>query len=229
MPVRAVLLLLSKVTQKHFRQPYRPSKVPLRPAGVQDVRGTSVLHRPKRSEDLSSLRSVWLCPVISLPGYIPNYHGKVSLPDTSSGQHPFPSESVPICHPSKSAGIRHSAIRYRSINPMTKCHIFRCCSCNQVFLLSFSRSPFIHLYRKDALKQGSLSAMPKASVLTSAAFPCPPTIQERATPLSYRSQKRTTNGNPPVFHACSDIPAGLFPVPPPSGQFWISYIIPVPP
>jgi len=27
------LLLLSKVTQKHFRQPYRLSKVPLRPAG----------------------------------------------------------------------------------------------------------------------------------------------------------------------------------------------------
>ena len=32
-PDTAVLLLLSKVTQKHFRQPYRPSKVPLRPAG----------------------------------------------------------------------------------------------------------------------------------------------------------------------------------------------------
>ena len=133
------MLLLSKVTQKHFRQPYRPSKVPLRPAG-----------------GYASLRSVWLCPVISLPGYIPNHHGKVSPPDTSSGQHPFPSESVPICHPSKSAGIPHSAIRYRSINPMTKCHIFRCCCCNQVFPLSFSCSPFIHLYRKDALKQGSL-------------------------------------------------------------------------
>ena len=210
------MLLLSKVTQKHFRQPYRPSKVPLRPAG-----------------GYTSLRSVWLCPVISLPGYIPNHHGKVSPPDTSSGQHPFPSESVPICHPSKSAGIPHSAIRYRSINPMTKCHIFRCCCCNQVFLLSFSVSFPIGLnsksLAKDALKQGSLSAMPKTSVLTSAAFPCPPTIQERATPLSYRSQERTTNGNPPVFHACPDIPAGLFPVPPPSGQFWISYIIPVPP
>ena len=33
-PDTAVLLLLSKVTQKHFRQPYRPSKVPLRPAGL---------------------------------------------------------------------------------------------------------------------------------------------------------------------------------------------------
>ena len=32
-PDTAVLLLLSKVTQKHFRQPYRPSKVPLRPTG----------------------------------------------------------------------------------------------------------------------------------------------------------------------------------------------------
>ena len=32
-PDTAVLLLLSKVTQKHFRQPYRLSKVPLRPAG----------------------------------------------------------------------------------------------------------------------------------------------------------------------------------------------------
>ena len=51
-PDTAVLLLLSKVTQKHFRQPYRPSKVPLRPPGVQDVQWTSVLHRPKRSEDL---------------------------------------------------------------------------------------------------------------------------------------------------------------------------------
>ena len=51
-PDTAVLLLLSKVTQKHFRQPYRPSKVPLRPAGVQDVRRTSALHRPKRSGDL---------------------------------------------------------------------------------------------------------------------------------------------------------------------------------
>ena len=33
-PDTVVLLLLSKVTQKHFRQPYRPSKVPLRPAGL---------------------------------------------------------------------------------------------------------------------------------------------------------------------------------------------------
>ena len=210
------MLLFSKVTQKHFRQPYRPSKVPLRPAG-----------------SFSSLRSIWLCPVISLPGYIPDHHGKVSPPDTSSGQHPFPSGSLPICHPSKSTGIPHSAIRYQSISPMTRYRIFRCCCCNQVYLLSFPVSFPIGLnsksLAKDALKQGFLSAMPKTSVLTSAAFPCPPTIQERATPLSYRSQERTTNGNPPVFHACLDIPAGLFPVPPPSGQFWISYIIPVPP
>ena len=116
-PDTAVLLLLSKVTQKHFRQPYRPSKVPLRPAG-----------------GYTSLRSVWLCPVISLPGYIPNPHGKVSPPGTSSGQHPFPSGSVPICHPSKSAGIPHSAIRYQSTSPMTRYRIFRCCCCNQVFL-----------------------------------------------------------------------------------------------
>ena len=31
---------------------YALSKVPLRPPGVQDVRGTSALHRPKRSVDL---------------------------------------------------------------------------------------------------------------------------------------------------------------------------------
>lgn len=48
------------------------------------------LHPPK----VKPQNSVWLCPVISLPRYIPDHHGKVSPPDTSSGQHPFPSGSV---------------------------------------------------------------------------------------------------------------------------------------
>ena len=58
---------MSKVTQKHFRQPYRPSKVPLRPA-----------------RSFSSLRSVCLCPIISLPEYISGHHDTVCPPDTSS-------------------------------------------------------------------------------------------------------------------------------------------------
>ena len=138
MPVRAVLLLLSKVTQKHFRQPYRPSKVPLRPA-----------------RSFSSLRSVCLCPIISLPEYISGHHDTVCPPDTSSAQHPFSSGSVPICHPAKSAGIPHNAIRYQSISPITRCRIFRYYCCNQVFsapryTFSFSwyapagESPYLH-------------------------------------------------------------------------------------
>ena len=120
-PGTAVLLLLSKVTQKHFRQPYRPSKVPLHPAG-----------------SFSSLRSVCLCPVISLHEYIPDHHDTVCPPDTSSGQHPFPFLSVSISHPLKPAGIPHSVILYQAISPMTRCRIFK-------------------IPTKDALNQGSLS------------------------------------------------------------------------
>ena len=121
MPVRAVLLLLSKVTQKHFRQPYRPSKVPLRPAG-----------------SFSFLRSVCLCPVISLYEYIPDYRDTVYPPDTSSGQYPFPFLSASISHPLEPAGIPHSVILYQATGPMTRCRIFHYCCYNQVFLLSLS-------------------------------------------------------------------------------------------
>ena len=211
MPVRAVLLLLSKVTQKHFRQPYRPSKVPLRPAG-----------------GYTSLRSVWLCPVISLPGYIPNHHGKVSLPDTSSGQHPFPSGSVPICHPAKSTGIPHNASRYQSISPITRCHIFRYYCCNQVFPLSLSS--LLSRYIQNPYQGCPESGLPfrcltKTSVLTSATFPCLLFIQERATPLSYGIHRRITIESQPVFPACPDTPVGLFLVLPLMELFLILYII----
>ena len=142
-----------KVTQKHFRQPYRPSKVPLRPAGGKTSEGRLFCTDRSGAKTFSSLRSVWLCPVISLPGYIPDHHGKVSPPDTSSGQHPFPSGSIPICHPLKSAGIPHSAIRYQSISPMTRYRIFRCYCCNQAFLLSFS-SPLSNRIKLKITREG---------------------------------------------------------------------------
>ena len=215
MPVRAVLLLLSKVTQKHFRQPYRPSKVPLHPA-----------------RSFSSLRSVCLCPVISLPEYIPGHHDTVCPPDTSSAQHPFPSGSVPIYHPAKSAGIPHNAIRYQSISPITRCHIFRYYCCNQAFPLSLSS--LLSRYIQNPYQGCPESWLPfrcltKTSVLTSATFPCLPFIQERATPLSYGIQRRITIESQPVFLACPDTPGELFPVLPLLERFLISYIIHVPP
>ena len=209
------MLLLSKVTQKHFRQPYRPSKVPLHPAG-----------------SFSSLRSVCLCPVISLHEYIPDHHDTVCPPDTSSGQHPFPFLSVSISHPLKPAGIPHSVILYQAISPMTRCRIFRYCCYNQVFPLSLSSllSRYIQNPYQGCPESGlPFKCLTKTSVLTSATFPCMQFIQERATPLSYGIQRRITIESRPVFPACPDTPVGLFAALSLSERFLISYIIHVPP
>ena len=66
---------MSKVTQKHFRQTYHPSKVPLRPPG-----GTETF------------------TLVSLPGYIPNHLHTVSLQDTILLQNSFPFWSDLIHH-----------------------------------------------------------------------------------------------------------------------------------
>ena len=118
-PDTAVLLLLSKVTQKHFRQPYRPSKVPLRPARGITSLWTSVLHRPKWIIDLFIL--------VSSPAHIPNLHNKAFPPDTILLPDSSPFWSVPIHHLPTLPVLLHSEILYQSINPMLIIHIYHCC------------------------------------------------------------------------------------------------------
>ena len=118
-PDTAVLLLLSKVTQKHFRQPYRPSKVPLRPAGGITSLWTSVLHRPKWIINLFIL--------VSSPAHIPNLHNKAFPPDTILLPDSSPFWSVPIHHLPTLPVLLHSEILYQSINPMLIIHIYHCC------------------------------------------------------------------------------------------------------
>ena len=133
-PDTAVLLLLSKVTQKHFRQPYRPSKVPLRPAGGITSLWTSVLHRPKRIVDLFIL--------VSLPAHIPDLHNKVSQPDTILLPDSSPFWSVPIHHLPALPVLLRSEILYQSISLMIIIHIFHCCCCILIFPVSSFSAPF---------------------------------------------------------------------------------------
>ena len=61
-------------TTKALSTGYALSKVPLRPPGVQDVRGTSALHRPKRSGDLSVLTDggrLFAALIPPLSGFLP--------------------------------------------------------------------------------------------------------------------------------------------------------------
>jgi hypothetical protein len=133
-PDTAVLLLLSKVTQKHFRQPYRQSKVPLRPAGGITSLWTSVLHRPKQSVDL-------FIPV-SLPAHIPDFRNKVSPPDTILFPDSSPFWSVPIHHLPALPVLLRSEILYQSISLMIIIHIFHCCCCILIFPVSSFSAPF---------------------------------------------------------------------------------------
>ena len=130
----AVLLLLSKVTQKHFRQPYRPSKVPLRPAGGITSAWTSVPHRPKRIIDL-------FIPV-SLPAHIPDLHNKVSPPVTILLPDSSPFWSVPIHHLPALPVLLRSEILYQSISLMIIIHIFHYCCYILIFPVSSFPAPF---------------------------------------------------------------------------------------
>ena len=116
-PDTAVLLLLSKVTQKHFRQPSRPSKVPLRPAG--------------------------LFTPVSLPAHIPDFHNTVFPPDTIPLPGSSPFWSVPTCHPLILPDLLHSEILYQSISPMTIIHIFHCSCYILIFPVSSFSAPFL--------------------------------------------------------------------------------------
>ena len=134
-PDTAVLLLFSKVTQKHFRQPYRPSKVPLRPAGGITSLWTSVPHRPKWIIDLFIL--------VSSPAHIPNFHNKVSPPDTILLPDSSPFWSIPIPHLQALPFLLRSEILYQSINLMIIIHIFHCCCCILIFPVSLFSAPFL--------------------------------------------------------------------------------------
>ena len=126
---------MSKVTQKHFRQPYRPSKVPLRPAGGITSLWTSVLHRPKWIIDLFIL--------VSSPAHIPNLHNKAFPPDTIPLPGSSPFWSVPTCHPLILPDLLHSEILYQSISPMTIIHIFHCSCYILIFPVSSFSAPFL--------------------------------------------------------------------------------------
>ena len=130
----AVLLLLSKVTQKHFRQPYRPSKVPLRPAGGITSLWTSVLHRLKRIVDL-------FIPIFS-PAHIPDFRSKVSPPDTILLPDSSPFLSVPTYHQPAPQDLLHSEIPYQSISLMPTIHICHYCCYILIFPVSSFPAPF---------------------------------------------------------------------------------------
>ena len=114
-PDTAVLLLLSKVTQKHFRQPYRPSKVPLRPAG--------------------------LFTPVSLPAHIPDFHNTEFLPDTIPLPGSSPFWSAPTCHQLILPDLLRSEILYQAISLMIIIHIFHC----YCYILSFPASSLLLL------------------------------------------------------------------------------------
>ena len=148
-PNTAILLLLSKVTQKHFRQPYRPSKVPLRPAGGITSLWTSVLHRPKWIIDLFIL--------VSSPAHIPNLHNKAFPPDTILLPDSSPFWSVPIHHLPALPVLLHSEIPYQSISPTLITHICHCYCYILIFPASSNRSPFFTTIKFTATSPSSLS------------------------------------------------------------------------
>ena len=125
------MLLLSKVTQKHFRQPYRPSKVPLRPAGLFLPLFGFLLHHYSHR----------LIPVF-LPVHIPDRHSTVSPPDTILLPDSSPFLSVPTYHQAELPDLRHSEILYQSINLMIINHICHCCCYILIFPVSLYLSPF---------------------------------------------------------------------------------------
>ena len=123
---------MSKVTQKHFRQPYRPSKVPLRPPGVQ----RPLLRYP--------CPNIFQITTIRCPYKIP-FSCRIHF---HSGLNPFIiKQHFQVFSTVKS---------YQSIDLMIIIHIF-CYNCYiLIFLLSLCQSPFIYRFRRGALNQGSL-------------------------------------------------------------------------
>ena len=132
-PDTAVLLLLSKVTQK--LSTVVPSiKSPLVPCRGHNVRWTSALHRPKRIKDLFTQASS--------PAHIPNLHNKVSPPDTILLLDSSPFWSVPIHHLPTLPGLLHSEILYQSIRLMIIIHIFHYCCYILIFPAPSFSAPF---------------------------------------------------------------------------------------
>ena len=128
---------MSKVTQKHFRQPYRPSKVPLRPTGGAE-------QRPLFLPLVGLLLRYSLNQSITLfsPGYIPDLRSTVFLPDTIPLPDSSPFWSAPTDHQLVLPDILHNKILYQSINLMTINPIYRYCCYNLIFLLSLLYAPF---------------------------------------------------------------------------------------
>ena len=125
------MLLLSKVTQKHFRQPYRPSKVPLCPAGLFLPLFGFLLHHYSHR----------LSPVF-LPAHIPDLHSTVFPPDTILLPDSSPFLSVPTYHQPELPDFLRSESLYQSINLMIINHICHCCCYILIFPISLYLSPF---------------------------------------------------------------------------------------
>ena len=109
-------------------------KSPLAPCREHNVRWTSALHRPKQIIDLFIQ--------ISLPAHIPDFHNKVSPPDTILLPDSSPFWSVPIHHLPALPVLLRSEILYQSISLMIIIHIFHCCCYILIFPVSSFSAPF---------------------------------------------------------------------------------------
>ena len=80
------------------------------------------------------------------PGYIPDLHSMVFLPDTILSPDSFPFLSVPTGHPPILPCILRSEILYQSTNPLPVIHICHFHSYILIFLLSLHRSPLFIIF-----------------------------------------------------------------------------------
>ena len=144
-PDTAVLLLLSKVNAKALSTAVPSIKSPLAPCRGHNVLWTSVPHRPKQIIDL-------FIPV-SLPAHIPDFHNKVSPPDTILLPDSSPFWSVPIHHLPALPVLLRSEILYQSISLMIIIHIFHCCCCILISPVSSFSAPFQSV--NEICKRGS--------------------------------------------------------------------------
>ena len=120
--------------------------------GVQDVRWTSALHRPKWSEDLSNQ----IIPVF-LPVHIPDLRSTVFPPDTILLPDSSPFLSVPTYHQPAPQDLLHSEIPYQSISPTLITHICHCYCYILIFPVSVYLSPFFTTIKFTAVSHSSHS------------------------------------------------------------------------
>ncbi len=132
-PNTAILLLLSKVTQKHFRQPYRPSKVPLRPAGGYSSRCSAFFY-------ITILTDLFRYSCLHI-FQISTVRRSNQIPFSCRDSSPF--LSVPTYHQPELPDLLRSEILYQSINPMLISHICHCCCYILIFpVSSYLSAPF---------------------------------------------------------------------------------------